>query len=272
LSISSVRIDGPRRQDTPVTTNAWQPDPRKGVFETLLVVDGEPVELDAHLARLRRTLGEVYEADLPAESREELIAAAEGISLGRLRLTIVPGEDCLRHDLLAGGVVPEAVFPARGARLQSHQVKGGHGAHKWVDRRGMEHPDVGPGQLIRDGDELLEAGWANLFAIREETLWTPPADGRILAGTARAAVLAIAAEEGIETREQPLYAADLPTAEETFLTNSIRGVEPATALDGAALPGSGPLSRRLADALRRRWGLPARKAAATAPKQSQLSR
>jgi para-aminobenzoate synthetase/4-amino-4-deoxychorismate lyase len=255
--------------------SGWRPDPSRGVFETLLVVDGEPVELDAHLARLRRTLDEVYEADLPATVREELIAAARVISLGRLRLTLAPEENRLRHDLLAGGVVPEAVFPERGAELRSHRVAGGHGSHKWVDRRGMEHPDAGPGQLICDGDELLEAGWANLFAVREETLWTPPADGRILAGTARAAVLAIVHTEGLDAREQPLHAADLRTADETFLTNSIRGIEPATALDGTELPGCGPISRRLADALRRRWNLTrdpaAHRAAAAAPKANQLS-
>jgi para-aminobenzoate synthetase/4-amino-4-deoxychorismate lyase len=276
LSISRVRIDGPRRQDTPVATNGWRPDPSKGVFETLLVIDGVPVELDAHLARLRRTLDDVYEADLPVGARQELIAAAAGIPLGRLRLTVVPGEDGLRHDLIAGEVVPEAVFPERGAKLRSHEVTGGNGSHKWVDRRGMEHPDCGPGQLICDGDELLEAGWANIFAVREETLWTPPADSRILPGTARAAVLVIAREEGLAPQEQPVRAGDLLEADETFLTNSIRGIEPATALDGNPLPGCGPISRRLADALRRRWGLPndpaAHKAAAAAPKQSQLSR
>jgi len=258
-----------------VATNGWRPDPGKGIFETLLVVKGEPVELDAHLARLGRSLDEVYEADLPAGVRDELIAATRGIDLGRLRLTVAPGEDRLRHDLLAGGVVPEAVFPERGAALCCHAVPGGNGSHKWVDRRGMEHPDDGAGQLICDEGEALEAGWANLFAVREETLWTPPADGRILPGTARAAVLAIALESGLDAREQPLRASDLHTAEETFLTNSIRGIESATALDGTPLPGCGPISRRLADALRRRWGLSdpaARKAAATAPKQSQLSR
>lgn len=258
-----------------MATNGWRPDPGKGIFETLLVVHGEPVELDRHLARLRRSLDEVWEADLPARVREELISAANGISLGRLRLTVAPGEDRLRHDLLAGGVVPEAVFPERGAELCTHRVKGGHGSHKWVDRRGMEHPDEGAGQLICDEGEALEAGWANLFAVREETLWTPPADGRILPGTARAAVLAIALESGLDVRKQPLRASNLKSADETFLTNSIRGIEPAIALDGTPLPGCGPISHRLADALRRRWGLSdpaARKAAATAPKQSQLSR
>jgi len=251
-----------------------RPDPDLGVFETVLVVDGAPVELDRHLARLRRSLAEVYDAGLPAGAEEELRLAAGGISLGRLRLTVAPGKDGPRHHLLAGGVVPGAVFPEQGAQLRTHEVEGGHGSHKWVDRRGMEHPDDGPGQLICDGDELLEAGWANLFAIREETLWTPPLDGRILAGTARAAVLELAEAEGIDVEERPLRTDNLLSAEETFLTNSIRGIEPAIALDGAPLPGCGPLSRRLADALRRRWGLrdpAAHKAAATVPKQSQLS-
>ena len=257
-----------------MTTNGWRPDPKLGVFETLLVVNGKPVELDAHLARLAHSLEEVYSADLPAGCRAELIAASDGISLGRLRLTVAPGEDGPRHHLLAGAVVPGAVFPERGAELQTHLVSGGNGSHKWVDRRGMEHPEAGPGQLIRDGDELLEAGWANLFAVREETLWTPPADGRILPGTARAALLEIAAEQGIDAEERPISSADLLAAEETFLTNSIRGIEPATALDGRPLTGRGPLSNRLADALRRRWGLsPApHKAAATGPKAAQPSR
>ena len=253
----------------------WRPDPELGVFETLLVVDGEPVELDRHLGRLAHSLGAVFAMELPPGIEEELRLAAQGIPLGRLRLTVAPGKDRPRHDLLAGGVVPGAVFPERGAQLQTHQVKGGRGPHKWVDRRGMEHPDEGAGQLICDGDEVLEAGWANVFAVREETLWTPPLDGRILAGTARAAVREIAGEEGIEAQERPIRTEDLLGADETFLTNSVRGVEPATALDGAPLPGLGPISRRLADALRRRWGLPgpaARKAAAAAPRQSQPAR
>lgn len=237
-------------------TNGWRPDPSKGIFETLLVVGGEPVELKAHLARLEQSLRAVYAEELPPRAEEELRMTARGIHLGRLRLTVIPGKDGPRHDLLAGGVVPRAVFPAGGVQLRSHPAPGGNGSHKWVDRRGMEHPGNGAGQLICDGEELLEAGWANLFAVREETLWTPPADGRILPGTARAALLAIAAEEGLETRERPLAAEDLLAAEEVFLTNSVRGIEPAASLDGAALAGAGPLSRRLGAALRRRWRLP----------------
>jgi para-aminobenzoate synthetase/4-amino-4-deoxychorismate lyase len=256
-----------------VSASDWRPDPAQGVFDSLLVVGGEPVELEAHLARLARTLLQVYGAELPAEVREQLLPVAVPFELGRLRVTARPAQAGLEIEIGACPLDPGLMFPTAGAALGSVDRPGGHGPYKWVDRRDMEHPDAGPGQLIRDGDELLEAGWANLFAVREETLWTPPADGRILPGIARAALLEIAEEEGIPAREQPLHASDLYSAEETFLTNSVRGIEPATSLDGTDLPGRGPLSDRLATALRRRWHLhEAPQSAATAPKAGQPSR
>ena len=257
-----------------MTATDWRPDPAKGVFETLLVAGGEPVELEAHLARLGTSLLQVYGAELPAEVGEQVLPVAAPFELGRLRVTAVPARGGFEIEMMARPLDPAIMFPAAGAALSSVDRPGGHGPHKWVDRRGMEHPDDGAGQLICDGDELLEAGWANLFAVREETLWTPPADGRILPGMASAALLEIAAEEGLPTSERPLQAEDLYTAEETFLTNSVRGIEPATSLDGTDLPGCGPLSHRLASALRQRWRLPAEalQAAVTAPRADQLSR
>jgi para-aminobenzoate synthetase / 4-amino-4-deoxychorismate lyase len=254
-----------------VAANDLQPDPRRGVFETLLVVGGEPMEAAGHLARLGRSLAEIYEVELPAEAGEQVCATAAGVELGRLRISAVPRAESVKMDLEARPIDPAVMFPEAGAALRRRDRPGGHGSHKWADRSGMDHPDAGPGQLICDGEELLEAGWANLFAVREETLWTPPADSRILAGMARAAVLEIAGEDGIATREQPIHARDLLNAEETLLTNSIRGIEPATELDGTPLPGNGPISRRLAAALQRRWNLTAPQAAEAAPKADQLS-
>jgi para-aminobenzoate synthetase/4-amino-4-deoxychorismate lyase len=254
----------------------WQPDRSRGIFETLLVVDGEPVELGAHLQRLARSLEEIYSQELPAELEEKLREATAQIPLGRLRCTLAPVEDGLRLDLLAGGVELEAVFPERGVNLRTHPVAGGLGQHKWAHRPGINRPAPDEaGALIVDGGEVLEAGWANVFAVRGGTLFTPPLDGRLLPGTTRAALLDLAAEHGIESSEQPLHAKDLLSAEETFLTGSIRGIEPALSLDGEELPGCGQLSRRLGAALRRRWGLSDDSGApavpATEPKLGQLS-
>jgi len=254
----------------------WQPDRSRGVFETLLVVEGAPIELDAHLHRLAQSLEAVYALELPPQLGDKMRQAATGISLGRLRVTLAPDEDGPRLDLLAGGVESGAVFPERGVHLRSHPLTGGLGAHKWVDRKGINRPAPGEaGALIVDEGEVLEAGWANVFAVRGGTLFTPPLDGRLLPGTTRAAVLELAAEQGIESSEGPLRPKDFLAAEETFLTGSIRGIEPALSLDGQGLPGCGHLSRRLEAALRQRWGLSAPTApgaAADAPKAGRLSR
>ncbi len=235
----------------------WQPDRSRGIFETLFVVEGEPVELKAHLDRLAQSLEAVYSQALPAQSEDELRRAAADIDLGRLRLTLAPAEDGLRIDLLAGGVDAETVFPERGVKLRTHPVVGGLGPHKWAHRPGINRPAPDEaGALIVDEGEVLEAGWANVFAVRGGTLFTPPLDNRLLPGTTRAAVLELAPQEGIEPSEQPLPTEALLTAEETFLTGSIRGIEPALELDSQPLAGCGDLSHRLAAALRRRWGLP----------------
>lgn len=246
-------------------TERWQPDIGKGLFETLLVVEGEPVEPEAHLRRLAWSLRALYLLTLPDDTGERLRRAAEGLELGRLRLTAappidfngLPSEMVPRLTIEAAAVGPEIVFPRQAIRLRTRSLPGGLGSCKWVDRPGIERPapsDVGP--LLVDEGEVLEAGWANVFAVRGGTLFTPLLDERILPGTTRAALLALAAEAGIATAEEPLRPDDLLAADEVFLTGSIRGIEPALELDGKPLPGCGPISRRLAAALRRRWGLP----------------
>ena len=62
---------------------------------------------------------------------------------------------------------------------------------------------------------MLEAGRANVFAVADGGLLTPPADGRILPGTARGAVLDLAAELGVPAAERRLALADLRRADES---------------------------------------------------------
>jgi len=244
---------------------AHEPDPHRGVFETLLVHDGEPVGLAAHLARLAASLEALYDLPLPASGAARARQGAAGLGLGRLRLTAVPRGTEPRLQIEAEEVDARLVFPTRGTILRSHPLPGGLGPHKLVDRPPLGRPTQGSGPLLVDAGEALETGWGNLFAVRGGVLRTPPLDGRILPGTTRTAVLAIAAAAGIQAEEQPLSRADLLGAEEVFLTGSIRGIEAALELDGEPLPGGGALSRLLAAALRSRWGLPALPDDAPAP-------
>jgi para-aminobenzoate synthetase/4-amino-4-deoxychorismate lyase len=234
-------------------------DPDRGVFETMLVLDGRPVELDAHLDRLATSLNALFEAEPPGDIRELVLAHAQGIQHGRLRLTVVPESGRLKAEVTATEIEPVQVFPPpdRGVALRSVVVTGGLGAHKWADRRLLERAAAAaaPGELplLVDVDgAALEASRGSLFSAGDGWLATPPTDGRILPSIARRQAIEVARAEGIEAREERLTVDDLRRGE-VFLAGSVRGVEPVSSLDGVELGPPGEVSARIAAGLRRRW-------------------
>jgi para-aminobenzoate synthetase / 4-amino-4-deoxychorismate lyase len=152
-----------------------------------------------------------------------------------------------------GKVTTEAVS------LGHLQLAGGLGEHKWADRSLVEEaqtglPDGALPLIVDEDGAVLEASRANVFTVHGGRLLTPPLDGRILPGVTRMRVLRSAETLGVEAREEPLSRDDLLTADEVFLTGSVRGIEPAGSLDGDPLAGGGPIAERLAAELRRAWG------------------
>lgn len=234
-------------------------DPGWGVFETMLVLAGRPVELDAHIERLSTSVEALYASALPDEAPALATGRAARIEHGKLRLTAVPAGGALRLEVTASEVDAGSVFPSaeRGATLRSTVVPGGLGEHKWADRRLLDRaaaatPDDELPLLLDADGSVLEASRASVFAIREGRLATPPADGRILPSIARQQAIELAAAEGFQISEEPLTLADLRVGE-VFLTGSVRGIEPVLALDGTALAPPDEISARLAAGLRDRW-------------------
>lgn len=236
-------------------------DPGWGVFETMLVLAGRAVELDAHLERLGASVAALYGKPLPPETRASVIDGARRLELAKLRITVTPAENRLELSVSTGEIDATSVFPAAagGAALRSSVVPGGLGEHKWVDRRLLERATAAalPGELpllLDDDGTVLEASRASVFAVVDACLVTPPTDGRILPSIARQQAIEVAIEAGIETREARLTLVDLRAAP-VFLTGSVRGVEPVRAIDGTELPPPGEVSERVADALRGRWAM-----------------
>ena len=53
-----------------------KPDPQLGIFETVLLIGGVAVELDAHLHRMEASARALYHRSLPPEVRRMAEAAA----------------------------------------------------------------------------------------------------------------------------------------------------------------------------------------------------
>jgi para-aminobenzoate synthetase / 4-amino-4-deoxychorismate lyase len=227
------------------------PDQQQGVFETLLVVDGRPVELAAHLSRLGASLRTLFGAYVPEGTDDAVRDRARDLELGRLRVTVVPdGPSGPAADIRVAAVEPSIVFPAAGVCVTQLLVPGGWGAHKWADRGPLAAAESdGSIPLVVDHEgTVLEASRANVFIVESGAIVTPPTDGRILPGVTRSRLLAL-----LDAREEIISLQRLTDADEVFLSGSVRGVEPVAVCRRARVWEPGPVTRSAADELRRHW-------------------
>jgi para-aminobenzoate synthetase/4-amino-4-deoxychorismate lyase len=223
-------IEDPRLNPAPVPALAGaadRPDPALGVFETILVRGGVPVDLRAHLARLERSTEALFDAALPEDLETRILAAAAAAPLQRMRV-IVRGDGAMS---VAVEAEPLAAEPAPDPVVLAPAVlPGGLGAHKWHDRRLLDElaERIGAVPVLVDLDgDVLEAAHANVFIVEGTHLVTPRLDGRQLPGTVRARILALH-----PTREERLTLDRIASADELLLASSIRGIHPAQLADG----------------------------------------
>ena len=106
------------------------------------------------------------------------------------------------------------------------------------------------GLILNAQGAIAEAAVANVFAVRDGALTTPPPTDGCLEGITRASVLAIAGRLGIPAREASLGRFDLFAADEVFLTGTGARIVPVGRFDGAAvgLGGIGPVTQRIDEA------------------------
>ncbi len=238
-----------------------RPDRAQGVFETLLIIDGRPVALDAHLARLGESLAILFADRRAPDLATSIRTRASEIDRGGLRVTVAPDRGAGFVTTIAPiDIANDLALPDEPPLLSAHSLvlPDGLGPHKWADRSLLDRAqarlpaDAVPLIVDRRGT-VLESARGNMFAVVDGELITHPADGRILPGITRARTIEIATASGLAVREAPLSRAGFIAAEEVFMTGSLRGLERIRELDGATLPPGGEISSELAAELRRDW-------------------
>jgi branched-chain amino acid aminotransferase len=114
--------------------------------------------------------------------------------------------------------------------------------------------------LLDDRGYVTEGSSSNVFAVKDGRIRTPPVGAGILEGVTRGVVLRLARGEGIPVEEVAMRPEDLETADELFITSTLREILPVTRLGPHAVgPGRpGPVTYRLHGAFRRIAGGPVR--------------
>ncbi|MEJ2585225.1 MAG: aminotransferase class IV [Robiginitalea sp.] len=100
--------------------------------------------------------------------------------------------------------------------------------------------------FVRDGI-FTEASHCNVFFVKDEVVYTHPADEFILDGITRQVVLELCNRLGIAVRLEGVPLSEAPHMDEAFLTGTSTQITPIREIDGASLykKDMGPVTRRL---------------------------
>jgi para-aminobenzoate synthetase/4-amino-4-deoxychorismate lyase len=212
----------------------WGADNSEGVLETILAVDGVPVRLADHLARLDRSCRELYGAGLPAGVAERARAAAAGTA-GRQMLRIVVD----RRLVPVLTVAPAPPLPPPSAAVLVPRPAG-LWRHKWADRASLTAAEAAtaPGVplFVAPDGTITETSRGNVFLLGGDgRLVTAPLRDDVLPGVTRRAVLDRARDEGRPTELRSFTPAELSRFA-AFWTSSLSGAVPIDSVDGVRLP------------------------------------
>ena len=232
-------------------------DPRisGGVCDTSLLHFGQPLERAEHLARLERSVYELYQRALPARAVAALLHTPhDDEPWQRQRIDVLP-DGAVRIERFA--VAAPIALDEKAGEPAVELPGDGFGGHKWADRGVQADLEAAhPGCIVILGDAygLLETTRANVVAVENGKLVTPSLDGRILPGVTRTVLLELARDAGvpIELRApNPQYLQALATV------SSVAGMRWINHLSGSAgdlsFDDPGDLLRELSRRLITRW-------------------
>jgi branched-subunit amino acid aminotransferase/4-amino-4-deoxychorismate lyase len=229
----------------------------EGLFETLRVYAGEPLDWERHMERLVLSAAELGFPVPPAPQllREALgeLLKAEGLEDAVARLTVTRGVPGGRPTRTGAWIEVESVAARlwRGTRGGEARVilskrafhPGPLGRHKTTSRLAYalareEARAAGADEtlLVSDGGAVLEGAVSNVFVVAGGEVGTPPLAAGVLPGIVRAWALGACSRLAIMAREAEVTREALAAADEVFLTNSVQEIVPVAVVDGRAVP------------------------------------
>ena len=232
-----------------------------GAFETLKVVNTQPVALTRHIKRLVHSLNTIGidfdKEDLLKKAINEVISANKSLGeVMRMRITYTSGVGPLGSDrtkdnfTLVVAVSPESIWPdtalvitvsdprndksiLAGSKTTSYAQ---NAALLSVAKKQGAHEAIMPNTK----GELCEGTGSNIFVVKDGQVMTPPLSGGCLGGITRALVI-----KWFDVKEVDLPMSVLKDVDEAFLTSSTRDIQPISKIDDRVLNAPGPVASKM---------------------------
>jgi branched-chain amino acid aminotransferase len=231
-----------------------------GVFEALKVTPAGPFALGRHLDRLERSAAAM---GLPVPDRAAIRTGVDAVLEGRafqhgkIRITYTGGDGPLGSQAAYGtptlvvAAAPTTLPPASTDVVTAPWRRNEHGALTGVKStsygenvRGLAYADAhdcGETIFLNTAGHVCEGTGTNVFCVFGGEVVTPPLAAGPLAGITRELLL-----EWVPVVERDLTLEEALTADEVFLTSSLRDVQLVERWDGHAFTGLGATTARVA--------------------------
>jgi branched-chain amino acid aminotransferase len=223
-----------------------------GLFTTVRIIEGMPFAFERHWKRLQRDAERTH-CPFPFEMDVVQLRLADVLRENRVRegcarvYMIYNHESWWRSDEslpIVDLLICSADLPAyRGLARLTVREQGRHAASplagvkvtSWLNNvwnlHEAHHAGFDEVVLLNERGEVAECTAANIFAVRDGRVFTPPLTSGCLAGITREILLEIGTRSGIPVEEKRLFPDDLYTADEVFISSTNRNLLPVAAID-----------------------------------------
>jgi len=239
-----------------------------GIFTTLRISRGEAFAYERHWRRLEKDAG-ITRLPMPYTAAKVRVHLHEVIRANKVT------EGCARIYLLYNTVgfwqsdekLPQVDLIIYSASLPEHREtvrlalreQGRHATSpmagvksiSWLNNVWAVGEAVKEGfdevVMLNERGEVAECTSANIFAVKNEKILTPPLNSGCLEGVTRGILMEIAPEAGVSVIEQTLRAEDLYSADEVFISSTNRNLISVGEIAGHKIAAPGPVCERLND-------------------------
>lgn len=219
-----------------------------GLFETILIKHGRPVDLEEHLERLARSITQLENLpycplDMP-QLQARVVSSLRQCKVEKEVLKIVAYQDgeewkslllmrpyiYTRDDYARGfSLKKSAVLRNADSLLVYHKTL--NYLENYLERRRARHMGYDETFFFNREGVVTECTAANIFIVSKGKLLTSPVQAGLLPGITRGKLLKIAKTLGLVAEEVSLSLQMLRAADLVLLTNALYGAMPVSCID-----------------------------------------
>jgi len=229
-----------------------------GLFETIEVIQGQPVFLQQHLTRLKKGCM-VLKIPFPAKALllDEITRVSTVVQHGVVKVILTRGsggrgyrqpETIQVTQLVALHPFPDypESYKTQGIearfcelRLGLNPVLAGLKHNNRLEQvlaRAEWRDEFQEGLMLNLNEHVIEGTMSNLFVIKDQVVYTPEIKLSGIKGIMRQLIMDIAGKNHIALQEALLAREFVLAADEIFLTNSVIGIWPVKSLENECYP------------------------------------